>query len=1474
MKKNYLTSTILILFYILTLKAQTSDELWTPTTELNKKESNKIKNVSEPSEYKLFNLNFELLKSKLNTSPKRSVKSKKAGTIITFPNELGELHKYEVFEASVMSDGLQKKFPNLKSYIGKGLDDPSLLIRLSLTTQGLNVVILNSPRGTIYINTYTNDIKSYKIYSTKSLPKTEPFECEVVNAKENEQRKSNGNSKISNSNNGYFRTIRLAVIATAEYSNWHLQYQGIDNNKTEIEKKEVVLSAIVASMTKVNAVFERDISLSMVLVEDSEKIIFLNSLTDELTGDDKYKLLNEGNTIVKDIIGFENYDISHVYSAFDLGGVAMQTSICNINKPNGVSSSSSPIGNYFENVIMHEIGHQFGASHTYNKCSKGFTDYSISNLTSVEPGSGSTIMSYGGVCWGDDNVVKDRDIYFHGISIQQMIAKLNSDNSICMESSLIENSPPVIIDIADYTVPISSPIKLVGDVSNANSDSYTYTWEQFDAEIGISPPESTQIEGPIFRSYPPTNSGKRSLPNKLSSAIGQRSNKWEVLPSVSRTVNFGLTVRNNNLNFPQTAFMQTKIIFDENSGPFEVTSQNNSEKWNIGETKTITWNVANTDKSPILCSKVNILFSPNTGSTYTIALASNIENNGSFDIIVPNLSTSGGKIKVESVGNIFYSVNKGYISINPPVGKIFVPDDIFEQYLIENDYDTSFDNYIYKNKAKSINYLLLNELDIYDLTGIEEFDNLIELVCFSTQITSLDLSNKSRLESIYLINNNINYLNLSNCTNLNKINVEANNLSEINVSNFELLEDLDIGGNNINTINVSKNLNLKILSAKSTSIENIDVLNNKLLTHLSVGGSFKNINGISKISEIDVRNNSLLNDLSVSHTNITSLDITNNKLLENLSLANTNITSLDISNNPLLTHLDATNSDISILDISSNTKMKSLHLSHTKINEIDVSENLLLENFNAIQNPNLKCIKVNQNQLNNIPIGWNVDNNVSYSLNCSDNDNDGIIDDKDQCLETPTGETVNENGCSQSQIDDDNDGIMNDEDVCSDTPEGETVNENGCSQSQLDDDNDGVMNDKDLCPVTPTGETVNENGCSQSQIDDDKDGVMNDKDLCPETPEGETVNENGCSQSQLDDDNDSIMNDKDLCPETPEDEIVNTNGCSQSQLDDDNDSIMNDKDLCPETPEDEIVNTNGCSQSQLDDDNDGVMNDKDLCSETPEGETVNENGCSQSQLDDDNDGVMNDKDLCPDTPEGEIVNFNGCIVLPSNNFKIETINETCPNKNNGQIKVSATATYDYLVTINGNEYNLSNDLTIENLEPGTYDICIIVPNITSKQCYSVEIEEGTEISGKTTSISSNKVSIDIEQGTAPFNVLVNGNVILKTMSSSFDLNIKHGDLVEIQTDKNCEGTFSKTIDLFEEVTAYPNPTSGIFEIALPVSLKEIKIDLFTLSSQLISSEVYQVINGKVQLDIQNKPNAVYLIKVHLESPVSVKIIKE
>ncbi|WP_339837883.1 thrombospondin type 3 repeat-containing protein [uncultured Maribacter sp.] len=275
------------------------------------------------------------------------------------------------------------------------------------------------------------------------------------------------------------------------------------------------------------------------------------------------------------------------------------------------------------------------------------------------------------------------------------------------------------------------------------------------------------------------------------------------------------------------------------------------------------------------------------------------------------------------------------------------------------------------------------------------------------------------------------------------------------------------------------------------------------------------------------------------------------------------------------------------------------------------------------------------------PEGETVDVN-GCSDSQKDADNDGVSDAIDTCADTPTGETVDVNGCSDSQKDADNDGVSDAIDTCADTPTGETVDVNGCSDSQKDADNDGVSDAIDTCTDTPTGETVDVNGCSDSQKDADNDGVSDAIDTCADTPTGETVDVNGCSDSQKDADNDGVSDAIDTCTDTPTGETVDVNGCSDSQKDADNDGVSDAIDTCANTTTGEMVDANGCSDFQKDVDNDGVSDTIDTCANTPTGELTDANGCSDSQKDADNDGVSDAIDMCPNTPTGETVDVNGC----------------------------------------------------------------------------------------------------------------------------------------------------------------------------------------------------------------------------------------
>ena len=324
-----------------------------------------------------------------------------------------------------------------------------------------------------------------------------------------------------------------------------------------------------------------------------------------------------------------------------------------------------------------------------------------------------------------------------------------------------------------------------------------------------------------------------------------------------------------------------------------------------------------------------------------------------------------------------------------------------------------------------------------------------------------------------------------------------------------------------------------------------------------------------------------------------------------------------------------------------------------------------------------------------------------------------------------------------------------------------------------------------------------------------------------------------------------------------------------SIVDSDDDGVLNVNDNCPTMS----------NADQADSDGDGVGDVCDTC------------GGFDDATDTDKDGIPDGCDNCPTTANADQADFDGdglgdvCDVftLPSNNFSIEVVSETCIGRNNCKISILSNEVNDYVAKISGiqtdgvtpiiiPDKNFTNSLSLENLKPGTYNVCIAVTNETYSQCYTIMVKPGATISGKS-SMDSNKATIEIESGTAPFIIYVNGSEKFITNLSLFDIEVNQGDIVEVKTAITCEGVYSKIVNLNDDIFAYPNPSDGIFEIVLPVLQNEVTIDLYNIQSQLISKKKYPVLYGKVQLNIKDKPTGLYFIKVELEKHVILKIIK-
>ena len=652
MKKNLLFTISAVLVFV---TGFSQNSLWNKTTEDNVRLLNKMDRSSMPRKYELFSLDFASLKLQLQQAPLEN--QAQSNVIIDFPNPEGKLMSYRIYEAPVMEAGLANRYPDIKSYIGSGVEDPSASIRFSTTIFGLHAMSLSGNSGIYYVDTYTKDLNNYIVYSRNNVSSVYSFECLVNDGDLQLSRAAETNTVLAS--DGKFRQYRLAMACTVEYAAFHINAAGL-NGGTLAQKKAAVLAAMVVTMTRVNGLYERDMSLRMNLVANNDLVIFVDS--DNFSNDTANLLIDESQVEIDAAIGFSNYDIGHTVSTGG-GGLAQLNSPCTSSKARGITGSPAPVGDPYDiDYVAHEMGHQYGAQHTFNNSCGG----NRSASTAVEPGSGSTIMGYAGICPPD--VQGNSDAHFHAVSLAQM-ATFVAGTGNCAAFTLNGNTPPVVNAGLDYTIPKGTAFILKPlSVTDANGDSLTYCWEQTDTAVSTQPPLTTATTGPNFRSNPPIAAQERYMPLLSSVVAGNLAPTWEVVSNVGRNYNFALTVRDNRApNGGQTSRDNVLVTASNTIGPFSVSSQSSQELWQPGETKTITW-VRNGAET--LSANVNIYLSTDGGVTFPLLLTpSGVTNSGTTTITVPNVASQACRIMVRAKENIYYAVNSanfmiGYIITN------------------------------------------------------------------------------------------------------------------------------------------------------------------------------------------------------------------------------------------------------------------------------------------------------------------------------------------------------------------------------------------------------------------------------------------------------------------------------------------------------------------------------------------------------------------------------------------------------------------------------------------------------------------------------------------------------------------------------------------------------------------------------------------------------------------------------------------
>ncbi|MDM1297762.1 T9SS type A sorting domain-containing protein [Empedobacter falsenii] len=607
--------------------------------------------------------------------------------LLKFPTENGKFNTYRISETSNLSPELQAKYPDIKSFSGYNTNDLMEKINFSLSPQfGLYGLVSNANK-TVLIDAYTKNKASYIVYDKNDLVNTSSFQCgteptENAHGIDNLNFENIKKSSRTATQNGSLRKFRLAITTTTEYSDFVINQANISTG-TEAQKKAAILAAVNLSLTRINGVLKNDVGVFLELIPNTDQLFFIDSDSFQDPNINSNSAANynlsENIKVTNNVIGASNYDIGHLFFKVTnnnySNGLANTPAVCLDNyKAGGVTGTVTPIGDAFDiDYTAHEIGHQLGAYHTQNNnCNRTLS-------SSVEPGSGSTIMAYTGIC--SPNVQNQSNAYFHTKSLEEMTSTLNYVS--CGQFVTTANTAPTITSTlkTEYNVPISTAFALETAATDSNNDQLTYSWEQMNPEVSnYTPPISSNTQGPNFRSFSPQKVGIRYFPRLekiisnelvfqtnpyLSSVSDYAKNNWEVIPSTPRTMNFSVTVRDNNSEVGLTTRQNVKLNF-LNFGPFKVTSQTTTDYWTQNYPATITWDVAGTDANGIDTENVKILLSVDGGKTFDYVLAESVPNNGKYDFTVPSnvTLTKEARIMIKAIDNVFLAVSAANFEIS------------------------------------------------------------------------------------------------------------------------------------------------------------------------------------------------------------------------------------------------------------------------------------------------------------------------------------------------------------------------------------------------------------------------------------------------------------------------------------------------------------------------------------------------------------------------------------------------------------------------------------------------------------------------------------------------------------------------------------------------------------------------------------------------------------------------------------------
>ncbi|MFN8290801.1 MAG: zinc-dependent metalloprotease family protein [Chitinophagaceae bacterium] len=670
--RKILVTIICVILCISVLNAQTGFFNEAVQNEINYKKQGHI----YQQQYRLLTVNNTLLHDFLWSLPgDNAAADHKNSPVISLPMPDGKMASFRVWQYDMMEPGLAHQFQGIKTFAGYGIDDPYATLRMDYNpSYGFSAQIL-SVNGDVYIDPYEKgDINHCISFYSKDYIRSLPFHCTV--SKDPASAYKQETAARGNCRGNVLFTYRLAIACTGEYA----AAVCLPASPTT----PATMAAIVTTINRVNGIYERDIAMRFLLVANNNLLVFLNPATDPYTNGNEAAMMDENQVTTNNIIGAANYDIGQVFGTGN-NSAALIYAVCNSpNKAKAVSSLPNPTGDLFDvGRVAHNLAHPFSGFDTHNSDDVSCTGGPA--VSGYEPGSGTTIMSAAGSC-GPDNLQPLPDPNFHGAVLNNITELFNGPIANCMGTINTGNNWPQITAMpgnGSY-IPINTPFTLTATATDPDGDPVTYCWDEEDrSQPGPWNSGAARLISPLFKSRVPTASGTRTFPDIAVILAGYPANppavqgglKGEVLPAISRTIQFGLTIRDNrggvvnDDNVCANQLFPFEIYSVGTAGPFKVNMPEGGETWSSGSLQTILWDVAGTDLSPINTSLVNILLSTDGGLTYPVFLAGGVSNTGFAAVALPNINTTNARIKIEAVGNIYFDISNNNFSIIPaPVG--------------------------------------------------------------------------------------------------------------------------------------------------------------------------------------------------------------------------------------------------------------------------------------------------------------------------------------------------------------------------------------------------------------------------------------------------------------------------------------------------------------------------------------------------------------------------------------------------------------------------------------------------------------------------------------------------------------------------------------------------------------------------------------------------------------------------------------